>query len=320
MNSVVTLESEPVEQEQTVSVPSHGADLTYYDRPVIKPPVWIWSIPAYFYAGGLAGAAMVMGLAAQLFGDRRLRSFEERCRWTGAAGGGVGTALLIWDLGRRERFLYMLRVFRPTSPMSVGSWILALATPLSAGSALLTFSKGRLYRVGQAAGIGAGVLGLPLSCYTAVLISNTAVPLWQASRRRLPWLFAASSVASLASLFELMALNRRETALIERFGAVGRVAELAAGALLERDAERVPQVGRPLHTGLAGALWKTARVATLASLAISLLPGNSRGRRIVAGVLGTVGGVCLRFAVVHGGKMSAMDPRATFRQQRGFFG
>lgn len=296
------------------------AEPTYYGRPVIKSPVWIWSIPVYFYVGGLAGAAMVMAMAAQLFGRGKLRSFEERCRWTGAIGGGIGTALLIHDLGRKARFLAMLRVFRPTSPMSVGSWVLALATPLSAGSALLTFAEGRMYRLGTAAGIGAGLLGLPLSSYTAVLISNTAVPLWQQARRGLPFLFAASSMASLASLFDLMLLDRRERLLMQRFGAVGRIAELAAGAAVERQVAYVPRVAKSLHEGVAGVLWKTAKISTLASLVVSLLPGQSRGKRITAGVLGTIGGISLRLAMFHAGKISAADPRATFRQQRAGFG
>ena len=77
---------------------------------------------------------MTMGLAVQLFGGPRLRRFDEKCRWIGAVGGGVGTVLLISDLGRKARFLAMLRILRVSSPMSIGSWVLALATPLSAGS------------------------------------------------------------------------------------------------------------------------------------------------------------------------------------------
>jgi formate-dependent nitrite reductase membrane component NrfD len=292
-------------------------DLTYYDKPAIKPPVWIWSVPAYFYAGGVAGAAMVLAFAAQILAERKMREFEVRCRWIGAVGGGIGTALLIHDLGRKERFLFMLRVFRPTSPMSVGSWVLAAATPLTAGSAVLTFSHGRLLRVvGQAAGIGAGLLGLPLATYTAVLISNTAVPVWQQSRRILPLLFGASSMAGLASVLDLMELQDHERHVNFYFGTVGRVAELAAGAVMEREVARVPQVARGLHDGVAGALWTAAKVATASSLVISLLPGQTRGKRIAAGVLGTVGALCLRFAVFHAGRASALNPRATFHQQR----
>ena len=248
-SSIATLEGEASHQEAPRPllrsetwhlIPSPGGeDPTYYDRPVIKPPVWIWSIPLYFYVGGLAGASMVMGMAAQLFGGKQLRRFDERCRWVGAIGGGIGSALLIHDLGRKERFLLMLRVFRPTSPMSVGSWVLAAATPLSAGSALLTFAEGWLRRAGHAAGIGAGVLGLPLSSYTAVLIANTAVPVWSQTRRELPVLFAASSMASMAALFEFMRLDARERAIMSIFGTVGRAAELAAAEATERAANRV---------------------------------------------------------------------------------
>ena len=67
---------------------------TYYGRPVLKEPVWIWSVPLYFWVGGVAGAAMTMGMAAQLVGGA-VAAFDERCRWVGAVGGGIGTALLI---------------------------------------------------------------------------------------------------------------------------------------------------------------------------------------------------------------------------------
>jgi formate-dependent nitrite reductase membrane component NrfD len=297
--------------------PNAPTDLTYYGKPAIKPPVWIWSVPAYFYVGGVAGAAMVLAFAGQIFGGRKLKAFEERCRWIGAVGGGIGTAFLIHDLGRPERFLFMLRVFRPTSPMSLGSWILAAATPLSAGSALLTFARDPLYRrAGELAGIGAGILGLPLATYTAVLISNTAVPVWQQGRRILPLLFGASSMAGLASVLDLMEVSEVERHVSTYFGTVGRIGELAAGVVLEREVARVPQVAKSLHQGVASALWTAAKIATASSLAITLLPRQTRGKRIAAGVLGTFGALCLRFAIFHAGRASALDPRATFHQQR----
>ena len=317
--SIATLEGEashqtPPKQEAKIQpVPSAppGPVPTYYDKPAIKPPVWIWSIPAYFFVGGVAGASMTLGLAVQLFGGKRLRRFDERCRWIGAVGGGVGTALLIHDLGRKTRFLFMLRVFRPTSPMSIGSWVLALATPLSAGSALLTLSRGWLYDAGYAAGMAAGFLGMPLATYTAVLISNTTVPVWKGSRRTLPLLFGASSAASLGSVLDLMPLRDRERAIARRFGIAGRIAELAAARAVEREASAIPRVGKPLHEGATGALWKAATVFTGASLAAAtLLPR----RRILAGALGLLGGACVRFAIFYAGKRSALDPQATFLQ------
>lgn len=190
---------------------SPAESVTYYDRPLLKSPVWIWSVPLYFFVGGVAGAAMTLGLAVQILGGRRLRKFSETCHWTGAIGGGIGSVLLISDLGRKARFLAMLRVFRPTSPMSVGSWVLALATPLSAGSALLTSGRGPVRTAGLAAGIGAGVLGMPLATYTAVLLGNSAVPVWMATRKSLPLLFGASSAAGLAIGFRSNAVGESRT-------------------------------------------------------------------------------------------------------------
>jgi formate-dependent nitrite reductase membrane component NrfD len=295
---------------------TNSTEITYYDRPVLKEPVWIWTVPAYFFVGGTAGAAMTMGLAAQLFGGPRLRAFHERCRWIGAIGGGVGSVLLIADLGRGSRFLNMLRVFRPSSPMSIGSWVLAVATPLSAGSALLGVDRSPLRFAGYAAGIGAGILGMPLATYTAVLLNHSAVPVWLSTRRSLPLLFAASSAASLASVLDLMPLDGHGREVVHRFGIAGRVAEVAACQIVKRDAEANPRVGRPLREGVSGALWVMAEGLAIASAVLSIWPGKSKARRTAAGVCGVLGGLALRFAIFQAGKASARDPLATFQQQQ----
>lgn len=300
-------------------LPSHSfsaEDPTYYDRPVLKEPVWIWTVPLYFYVGGTAGAAAVLAAAAQALGGGRMRGLMKKARWVAAAGGALGSALLITDLGRPERFLNMLRVFRPTSPMSVGSWVLAGAASAAAGSALLADGEGAAGFLGDAAGYGAALLGMPLAGYTAVLLGNTAVPLWHSARRTLPPLFIGSAVSGAASLFGLLPLEPEERKVVERFGVAGKVVDLAAMAAVEREANRVEPLGRPLRDGVSGALWNGARAMTAASLALSLLPGGSRVKRFAVGILGTAGAVALRFALFHAGRASARDPRATFRSQR----
>jgi len=301
-------------------LPSHSfseEDPTYYDRPVLKEPVWIWTVPLYFYVGGTAGAAAMLAAAAQALGGGRMPGLVKKARWVAAVGGAMGSALLITDLGRPERFLHMLRVFRPTSPMSVGSWVLAGAASATAGSALLADKEGALGLLGDAAGYGAALLGMPLAGYTAVLLGNTAVPLWHSSRRTLPHLFIGSAVSGAASLFDLLPLQPEERKVVERFGIAGKVIDLAAMAAIERETNQAAEpVGRPLRDGVSGALWNGAKAMTAASLALSLLPGRSRVKRLAIGVLGTAGAVALRFAVFHAGKASARDPRATFRSQR----
>ena len=162
---------------------------SYYGRPILKEPVWTWEIPCYFFAGGLAGASASLGLGARLAGNHRLA----RSAWT-AAGAGVaaGVPLLVSDLGRPERFPYMLRVFKVTSPLSVGSWVLAAMAPAAAGAAVAD-RLGVFPRLARAAEAVAGLLGPALATYTGTLVADTAVPVWHEAGRELPFVFAGSA-------------------------------------------------------------------------------------------------------------------------------
>jgi formate-dependent nitrite reductase membrane component NrfD len=293
-----------------------GVGATYYDRPMLKQPTWIWTVPAYFFTGGVAGAASVLGAAAQLLDREDLSGLIRRCRWVSLAGCGLGTAFLVADLGRPERFLNMLRVFRPTSPMNLGSWVLAGASGLTTGAALLSAPGGFFGAAGDAAGVGAGLLGMPLAGYTAVLLSNTAVPIWQATRRTMPPLFIASAIASGAGVLSLLRLTDREEAIAHRFGTFGAVAELAATAALQQEASGITEVGRPLREGVPGLLWKTARTLTAASLVLGLLPRRWRWPRAASAAAAIGGGLSLRFALMQAGKASSRNPRAVTQQQR----
>jgi DMSO reductase anchor subunit len=281
-----------------------GDDPTYYERPVLKEPVWIWAVPAYFHAGGVAGASAVLAAAAQLRGDD-MRRIVRRGRWIGVLGAAVGGGLLVYDLGRPERFYNMLRVFRPSSPMNVGSWILSAFAAFAGGAVVLPGALADL------SGAAAGVAGLPVAGYTAVLVSNTSVPLWSEIRRTLPALFVASAVSGAASVYELMDLDDAEARAVRTYGVLGRFAELGAALAVEKEADRVPQVGKALKEGVAGALWKASKACTAASLALAVAR-----RRRAAGVLGTAGSLAVRFAIFHAGKAAAADPRATFHSQR----
>ncbi len=291
-------------------------DPTYYDRPALKAPVWSWEVPLYYYTGGAAGACLVLGAAAQLDRSGELNRMTRRCHWAGIIGSAISGALLINDLGKPSRFLNMLRVFRPTSPMNMGVWILSGAAPTAITAGLFVRRRGFWKFIGESAGFASGLFGLGLATYTGVLVGNTAIPVWQSSRRILPLLFGASAMASAGSLFDLFSDDPRERRITYTFGAIGKIAELTAAIAMEKQASRVPIVGRPLHSGASGFLWKAATVLTAASLITSLLPRSTRRKRIVAGVLGTAGSLALRYAVHTAGAASARYPRATFHSQR----
>ena len=144
---------------------------SYYDLPLLKPPVWTWEVPTYFFVGGAAGAAAVLGIAAQLSGaDGKL---VRDARWIAAIGAAVSAPLLISDLGRPERFLNMLRVFKPQSPMSVGAWTVAV---FGGASTAALFMPAKSLRDASAA--VAALSGLVLSTYTGVLLGVSAIPVW----------------------------------------------------------------------------------------------------------------------------------------------
>jgi formate-dependent nitrite reductase membrane component NrfD len=291
-------------------------DHSYYDRPVIKKSVWSWDVPAYYYVGGATGSAMALGGVATLLNRRRLSNLILQSRIIGLVGSSVSAYFLIHDLGRPERFLNMLRVFRPSSPMSVGAWILSFFASSGGLAAITEFGPEWSKPWGDAAAVFSGIFGLGLAGYTGVLVAHTTVPVWQRPHRILPALFLSSGVTGAASLFDLIGGNPLEQRAVTVFGTAGKLAELGFAHSMERSVATVPEAALPLQEGLSGAMWKAAKVLTAVSLILSLVPNTSKRLRRVSGVLGTLGSICVRFGVHYAGQKSAMNPRATFRQQR----
>lgn len=280
---------------------------SYYDLPLLKPPVWTWEVPLYFFIGGAAGAASVLGFAAQMTGgDERL---IRDARWIAAAGVNLSTPLLISDLGRPARFLHMLRVFKPQSPMSVGAWTVAVFGGAATATALLDLveRKGLRVRVlGSATAAVAAGSGLVMATYTGVLLAATTVPVWKEHVHMLPVHFGASALGSAVSLLELR--GHREPAL-NALGLGAAIFETATGAAIEG---RTDPQSEPLRHGPTGRLTFLGGVLSgPVPLALRLL----RKRRAAA-VSTLVGSLITRFAWVAAGKASARDPELALRGER----
>jgi formate-dependent nitrite reductase membrane component NrfD len=312
--SSVATEVSPSERVPQVA----DMDTTYYERPMLIKSVWSIDIPIYYFLGGTAGAALTLGAAIQLVsprGHHPLRRLSAICHWTGIAGSTLGAAFLIHDLGRPSRFLYMMRVFRPTSPMNIGVWILSGAAPTAIATGLLVNRRGLPGQIGEATGYLSGIFGAALAGYTGVLVANSAIPVWQEARRWVPVMFMASSAAAAASVIDLASKDERTFVLRRIFGTAARLTEIVATRMVEQAASAIPKIGEPLHQGRPAHLWRAATGLTVASLAASLF-SRQRKWTIVAGVLGIAGSLCLRFAVHYVSTESARDPRAAFHQQR----
>jgi formate-dependent nitrite reductase membrane component NrfD len=281
---------------------------SYYGRPVVKPPVWKPEVPWYFFFGGLAGASAALGATASLSGNRRLA----RSAWgTALVGVSVSPVLLTLDLGVPRRFGYMLRVFKVTSPMSLGSWLLVLngaLTSAAAASNLVGFPR----RGQRGFELTAGVAGLPLATYTGALISNSAVPVWSEARSELPFLFAAGSAASAGAAAVALTPPAR-AGPARRLAVAGTVAKLVVELLMER---RLGELGEPYKRGAAGAYTRAGRALSIAgAVAIATRP-RSRPAAVAGAALALAGGACERWAVFKAGFASAEDPRYTVEPQR----
>ncbi|WP_246082899.1 NrfD/PsrC family molybdoenzyme membrane anchor subunit [Nonomuraea diastatica] len=282
---------------------------SYYGRPVLKPPVWHEPhMPTYLYLGGMSGASSTIAVMARLTGHTRL---DRTARVAAAAGASLGAALLAAELGRPERFLNMLRVFKLTSPMSVGSWILAAQGGLSA-AALTGDLTGVLPAAGDAALLATGVTGPLTATYTAVLVADTAVPAWHEAYRELPFLFAGSAMAA-AGAVAMLGTPRAHAGPARAVAALGAATETVAGEVLER---RLGFVGEPYRTGRAGRLMRAARALTVGGGLLAVVAGRSRALTALAGAALTAGSLCTRFGILEAGRASAADPKYTVVPQR----
>ena len=293
---------------------------SYYGRPVVKPSPWENDIPAYLFLGGLAAGSSLLAAGADL-------SDRPGLRRVGRIGAllsiGASMAALVHDLGRPSRFINMLRVAKPTSPMSMGTWILTAYAPMAgvAGAAELAgLVPGRPAAVDRLLGLSARPAGLvaaalapALASYTGVLLSDTATPAWHEGHRELPYVFVGSAAAAAGGLGMM-------GAPVEQSGPARRLA--AGGAVLELAMERMMEgsmgiTAEPLHTGRAGRLMRASRVLTVGgAVGAALLAGRSRALARLSGAALLAGSVCTRFAVFEAGQESARDPRYTVVPQR----
>lgn len=281
----------------------------YYSLPLIKPAPWSWEISAYFFAGGIAGASAIIANAAKWIG--RDRTLASDARWLAAIGGAISPVLLTADLGRPLRFFNMLRVFKPQSPMSVGSWTLAAFSSSAAAAAFFgAYENGStpVRVLVNAADTMAAATGLVLATYTGVLIGATAVPVWKENVSILPIHFGMSGLAAATSVLELVG---HTSPALNTAGLLASVGETIIGAKTELNKNRVMT---PLKKGKSG--WLT-RIGGLLSgpvpLVLRLLAGNSAGAkglrlRRAAAVSSIAGSLITRTAWISAGKASTEDP------------
>jgi formate-dependent nitrite reductase membrane component NrfD len=286
--------------------------------PFIKAPVWTWEVPLYFWVGGIASGSAFVGLAADLAGDGWSASVARKVALAAVAPAPL---LLIGDLGRPGRFLNMLRIFKPRSPMNLGAWCLVSFSATGAAAVALDLLGQR--RAAKALGAVTAGLGGYLGSYTGVLLATTAVPLWARSRVFLGPVFVSTATATgaAATRLVLVATGRLPVGhptriALNRLQAAAMLTELVLSAANER---RLGGAGKVLSEGTPGRLFRTAKRLAAAGVALNLVGPRRTGvpGQHVASVLYLAAGLAFRFAWVQAGAASARDDEAVALMARG---
>ena len=305
-------------------VPGRGVDVMggpiprkpgYYGEPVVKPPVWTWEVPLYFFFGGVGGMSAVIAFGAFLLHHVDL---ARAAIWIAAIAGAVlSPILLIMDLGRPHLFLNMLRVFKHRSAMSMGAWILTafgtcavpglIALELRAHQVLpgtldqlLSFAAGILI-------FGAAIFGTLLATYTGVLIGATAIPAWFLHRTLLPIHFGTAGLGSAAALLELLGHRISALNFIGLYAAVVETVLLIWLSVAKHGA-----ADRAIHEHGAGWL---IRIGELLNGPLALL-FRFFGLVPWAAVSFLAGSLVSRFGWIAVGKVSGGDPESVFASQK----
>lgn len=311
---------------------------SYYGLPVIHKSHWDWWIVGYFFVGGICGAANAIATLARWHGGREGESITRIGRYVSFAMVIPSMVFLIADLGRPERFMNMMRIFKIRSPMSMGTWILAashtfltLLTIDQAARDGLLGARNPLARAVRVAPIrmldAAGVVpSLLLASYTGVLLAATAVPLWTRNHLVMGPLFLASAFSNASAAIALIMGLRRSTShdaafRVERLDILAMIAE--AGLLAAFRSRLSPTVSQPLETGRTGQLHRFGVLGAGIGLPLllhgfSILRGKHSPRpiSILASLLVLAGGLAFRYVMVFAGHRSADDPQATFEMTR----
>jgi formate-dependent nitrite reductase membrane component NrfD len=296
-----------------------SAPLSDIHGPVIHAPVWGWEVASYFWFGGMASGSAFVALACDVAGDHRSAAIARK-----VALGAVAPApvLLIADLGRPERFLNMMRIFKPRSPMNMGAWCLVAFS----GSAALAVGADLAHQPKAARTLGAvtSLLGGYLGSYTGVLLACTAVPVWARSRAILGPIFVATATATGAAATRLTLVARglpedhpTGTAL-SALETVALLTELTLSSLAER---RLEDTAEALVRGRPGTLLRAAKSLVVLGLSLRALIRNAGPRADdLSSVMYLAAGLAFRYAWVYAGRASATDDAAVAAMGRGRMG
>mgnify|MGYP001197292084 CR=1 FL=1 len=324
-----TLPEAPYPQPTTTS-----PQPSYYDLSILKAPVWKWQIASYFFCGGLSAGAYALSRMAERAGDEKYRDLSRMGAYLALAALIPCPPLLIADLGDPKRFHHMLRVWKPGTPMNLGTWSIVAYSGMATYEVVRQYLQDRSDRIGSAQRgrllklMNNGVLlamhdaaGVPFALmvagYTGVLLSCTSNPLWCKN----PWLGPLFSASALSTGAEAISLALDCTAeggqpqspshsILRKVDTLAHLTEIGCLAGFLRFAG---DKARPLRQGSQSKYHHLSLRAMIAAELLKLVPfGGALHKpiRMLSSALGLAAGFALRWSMVHSGRDAAEDPHA----------
>lgn len=269
---------------------------------MLKAPGWEMSIVWYFFLGGIAGGAYFTAAIADNFGSRRDSSVARIGYLLSLPLVALCGLLLVVDLGVPSRFLNMMRVLKPTDPMSIGAWGVGIFGVFTFVSSVLSFTKSESRAaLRRKIGLIGMLFGFFLASYTGVLLSNTALPFWGDARLMGALFLASGGSTGMAAVALIMFLTGGTAGeswhKIERADRYTMIVELVILAVF---IAWLGSAARPITTGhFAPLFWGgLVGLGLIVPLVLNVVGHRARALGVVSAVLVLVGGFVLRYVVV----------------------
>lgn len=321
----------PAETSHHPETDEKRPDRHYYGVPPIKHAHWTWQVPVYFWIGGLGTGVHLFSTMAQVLGHRD-PALVRASRYTVLVTMILSPILLIWDLGRPERFYNMMRILKLRSPMSTQSWSLMvfgtlggmLATRQAASDGLL--GENVLARLAlklipeRLIALLALPVGLHVGSNTGNLIAATSVPVWARNWMLMGPTFLASGLSTGLSFLSLVLnlTNSGERKTLHALHRAERATIVVEAALIAGSLARMSRWSKPLFHKTVAPLFVGGAIIGGVLAPFALLSGReSRQRSMLSSVLVLLGGLAFRFAMIRAGRISADDPHEYFTFTRG---
>jgi formate-dependent nitrite reductase membrane component NrfD len=309
-------------------IPPYGGE-TYYDIPPIKHSHYKWRTCAAFFLNSVAGGSQIISTLVDHFGGEKDRTLVRAGRYIALAGGLSSTAVLISALHTPQRWYNMLRLFKSTSPMSIGIWSITPFVELSGLTAIGQIAEDLGKKkaggvMGCAFGIPAALLGAIVTTYMGTELEETNMPLWASAYPLMAPLYGAAALsASAAALSITAAVTDTPDAMknsLNRIALASGAAEMALSGTIESRWRRLRQAASFARASYAP-LYRIGYMGAglLMPLILRGFDGagrNGRNRNILASFATLAGNMILQYVMVYGGKESGLHARDYFEYTR----